>query len=512
MRIAFRLDSSTEIGSGHLMRCLAQARALRARGAEVVFVCAALPGSHAGTARRAGFDVMVIEPLDPSDPDFEEADAEATAAALVAPVDLLAVDHYGLSSRWERMMRSMCDRILVIDDLADRSHDADLLVDPTWPPDPARYDGLVAPATRRLLGPRYALMSSDISDLHDEPYDAARPPRLLVFFGGSDLPGMTGRTLQALAEGPPLDVDVDVVIGATNPHAEAARSAARVMTRVTVHEALPSLAPLLARSTASVGAGGVAMWERLCAGVPSIVISLADNQVPATSGLSEAGVIAYLGPDDAVTPATLGSAVRALLGDPDLRRRMSEAGRSLVDGRGAERIAEAVLPHSLAALRLRRATQADRELLFAWANDPDVRRSALRQDPILWSDHTTWFDQRLADPRSWLYVLETPRLPVGQVRLEATGDVVVLDYSLDEVARGRGWGRRLVSHAIRNVRQHTDLPIIADVRAENIASRATLVGAGFTQQDDTHQPGVIRLVLERGQYCVGDEGDLLIRE
>jgi len=512
MKVAFRVDSSIHIGSGHISRCTALATALRGKGAEVVFVCAALPGKHDYIARHAGFDVLTLSEWEPT------SDARRTAEALGTQVDWLVVDHYGLDQSWERAMRPWCEQILAIDDLANRPHDANVLLDPAWPPDPERYRGLVPAGAVLLLGPRYALMSSDITELHSRTRQLDDSLSVVVFFGGSDLTDLTGRTMSALRHRDLAGMTTDIVIGASNPHARAIHLAATEMPSITVHDAAPSLAPLLARNTLGVGAGGVSMWERMCAGIPSIVVSLAENQVPSTHGVARHGVIDYLGPDEAVSSADLHNALAALVSDPVRRKQMSDQGRALVDGRGAARVTEALVQSEPDRLYMRSATESDRELLFGWANDPEVRRSAIKQDPILWSDHVAWFTNRIHNPKTFMYILEADGLAVGQVRLEFTvelelgGRVAVLDYSLDEVVRGRGWAGPMICSAVQALRKHMNTPVVADVRTGNVASLRTLTQIGFIHHTNAPQPGIKRLVLESSKDCVSNAPYIRVAE
>lgn len=512
MKFAFRVDSSIHMGSGHISRCTALATALRKRGAEVVFVCAELPGNHNYIARYAGFDILTLSEGGP------ESDARRTAEALGTHVDWLVVDHYGLDQRWERAMRPWCDRLIAFDDLANRPHDVNFLLDPAWPPDPERYQRLVPREAVLLLGPHYALMSSDITELHSQTRRPDENPSVLVFFGGSDPTDLTGRTMNALHHRDLAGVTTDVVIGASNPHAHSIRQMANDMPFVTVHDAAPSLAPLLARNTLGVGAGGVSMWERMCAGIPSIVVSLAENQVPSTQGIASQGVIDYLGPDASVSSADLASALTALLRDPNRRKQMSDQGRAFVDGRGASRVAETLMPSDSGRLCIRRATESDRDLLFVWANDPKVRSSAIKKNPIPWSDHAVWFTRHIRNPETFIYIVEADGLAVGQVRLELTTtlhpgrEVAVLDYSLDEVVRGRGLAVPVVCSAVRSLRRHVNVPVMADVRMENVASLRVLGQVGFIHDSADPQVGIKRLVLESGQDCVSNAPYIRVAE
>ncbi|RME63691.1 MAG: UDP-2,4-diacetamido-2,4,6-trideoxy-beta-L-altropyranose hydrolase, partial [Alphaproteobacteria bacterium] len=169
MRAAFRVDASRAIGTGHVGRCLTLAAALRDAGGDALFLCRAHDGHLNAKIEEAGFPVLSLPKRNDTDDDLAHShwlgatqadDAKASIAALAGHrIDWLVVDHYGLDARWESALRRHAHRILAIDDLADRSHDCDLLLDQNFFLDAAsRYDGLLPDHCRPLLGPRYAVL------------------------------------------------------------------------------------------------------------------------------------------------------------------------------------------------------------------------------------------------------------------------------------------------------------------------------------------------------------------
>ena len=519
MIVAFRVDASTPIGSGHVMRCLALAAALRERGAEVVFICREHEGHLNERIRARGFPVSALPaPSTPSDPVLgllgvtEHQDAQETLAHLVDPADWLIVDHYGLGGEWERRLRQAADRIMVLDDLADRDHDCDVLLDPTFPGDASRYAGLTDANAHLLLGPSFPLMDPTYAEARTlNTDDITTDPRLLVFFGGSDLPDLTSRALMAIAAAPLRAVPADVVVGSTNPHRVEIERLAAARPGTTVHGAQPHLANLMRSCIVAVGAGGVTAWERLCIGLPSVVVSLAGNQVESSRALASAGLISYVGTSEEVTDADLRRALEALLDDAESMVQAAELGQAVVDGLGALRVAEVVIGTPASDLTIRPAVPADRGLLFTWTNDPDVRRSSLTQREITWPEHKAWFDDRMARASCHLFVLEASGLAVGQVRFDIEGTSATLDYSVDRTFRGRGWGSLMVTMATKELLAARDVDVIANVRSENTASIAGLRNAGFRQLDqDPGATDVIALRLQRGDDRVTDDVDLIV--
>ena len=297
LQIVFRTDASPTIGTGHVMRCLTLAGALVEKGAEVSFICREHAGHLCDLIEAQGFRVYR---LPAPDSDFEagrtpahaawlgatwQEDAGQTGAViktLGARPDWLVVDHYALDSRWERALRPLVGRIFVIDDIADRDHDCDLLLDQNLFADmQTRYADKVPADCRLLLGPEYALLQPIYAELHDRIPPREGPiRRILISFGGADRDNLTGRALVAFLGLNRPDIDVDVVISGSSPYASEIRALVAGRTNIHLHSNLPTLAPLMTRADLAIGAAGITSWERLCLGLPALVVTLAENQRP----------------------------------------------------------------------------------------------------------------------------------------------------------------------------------------------------------------------------------------
>jgi UDP-2,4-diacetamido-2,4,6-trideoxy-beta-L-altropyranose hydrolase len=312
MLIVFRTDASLDIGTGHVIRCLTLAEKLKDNGALVHFVCRTHEGHLCSLIEQRGFTVSRLS-VTTTDPvvDVEHShrhwlgsswqeDAHDTSeilSSLDAKPAWLVVDHYALDHQWQKQQRALVDHLLVIDDLADREHDCDLLLDQNLVENfQHRYVGLAPDYCSFLLGPQYALLQPIYAELHDcTPCREGSVKRVLVFFGGADTANLTGLALKALMELEEVDVMVDVVVGRTCPHKKLIYEMAQNSQNVRVHDSLPSLAPLIAQADLAIGGGGTATWERLCLGLPSLVITLADNQKPIADILHRLGLIYLVG-------------------------------------------------------------------------------------------------------------------------------------------------------------------------------------------------------------------------
>lgn len=331
-RFLFRADASAAIGSGHLMRCLTLARALRRDGAEVAFVGRDAPGSLLDRVAAEGF---ALHPL--SGPFDREADAAATAriAALTAP-DWLVVDHYQLDEAWERRLRPHVGRLAAIDDNPGRRHLCDLLLDPNWSEAGAeRWSGFVPPGCRLLSGPRFALLREEFLKAREglRSRDGS-VRRVLVSFGGSDAEGGALLALAALARlkaaGRLDGVVVDLVAGAANPHAEALRAAVARLPGGLFTLSADDMALRMAEADLALGAGGGTTWERCFLGLPAIVMVIAGNQREAAAAVDRAGAQWSAGPLAGLDEERLAREIARRVGDAEGLRRAGARAMALM--------------------------------------------------------------------------------------------------------------------------------------------------------------------------------------
>jgi UDP-2,4-diacetamido-2,4,6-trideoxy-beta-L-altropyranose hydrolase len=365
LRVAFRADASVEIGSGHVMRCLTLAASLRAQGAECRFITRALPGNLISRIEAEGYRVTPLPAPapettpEPAPPPFAHwagiphaQDAAETLAALADGADWLVVDHYALDARWERAARPPGTKLMVLDDLADRPHDCDLMLDQTLGRESAEYDALLPRHTHRLIGPRYALL---------RPGFATRRPaslkrradgqirHLLVLMGGMDAENTVSDVLVGLAAGPlPPGVDVTVVLGSSAPHLAGVRALAATMPfPVDIRVDVTDMPALMEATDFAISASGLISYELICMGVPALLVPVSAIQEKValeTCRIAEARVVEGW---RAAPAARIGAAARAYLADlRTLRPAQQGSGRVVagaVDGLGAARVVAAML-------------------------------------------------------------------------------------------------------------------------------------------------------------------------
>ena len=523
IRVLIRCDASQAIGTGHVMRCRNLARGLQSRGAEVLFLCRERPGDLIALLADE-FGVMRLPTLPGPELCLDGLEARDLYGVWLGcsqlqdvddclnvirisdpgPIHWLVVDHYGLDQTWERRI---CDsltglqgeppRLLVFDDLADRSHQATLLVDANrldanaWDV----YRALVPAGCRLLLGPASAPLDPLYAQLQPLAPQRCTLRRVLVFFGGVDQANYTALALKALGHPDLADLDVDVVLGPAAPHHSTVAHLVQQRPHTQLHAGLHSLACLILRADLAIGAAGTVSWERAALALPSLVAPVSDNQRQGAQALEDAGAGMMVDLRQSRNPCELLiQSIRSWMERPERLPHLSDAARALGDGRGLGRLVTLLLGPA-SDRRLRPATLADERLYHSWANDPEVRRQSFNTDPIPLDQHQRWFRNRLPSPDALLRVfVDGEGLPLGQIRFERSATEplrAVIGFSLDPVARGYGLAFELLELGFAELTRYWGDAVEAygEVRPANAASASAFLRAGFVESPPP-RPGV----------------------
>jgi UDP-2,4-diacetamido-2,4,6-trideoxy-beta-L-altropyranose hydrolase len=488
--VAFRVDASAQIGTGHFMRCLTLAEGLKQRGARVRFVSRHSTEHFRALATAGAHEFVPIC----SPPEHEPAtalshapwlgtsraaDARDTIQALSGQHwDWLVVDHYALDAQWERALRETAARILAIDDIADRDHDCDILLDQNLYHDAdRRYAGKMPERCRTLLGPRYALLREVFGRLRAGiGARSGQVRRVLVFFGGMDTGAYTSDAIEALARLGRHDLQVDVVIGAQHVQRRNIEDRCAAL-GFACHVQTERMAELMAAADLAVGAGGSTSWERCCLGLPALALCVADNQ----KQLIEDAALACLLYAPAIRrdgSATMTDHLRSLLDNPLLLRTMSRNGMHAVDGRGTQRVLRAM---GFGTVTVRRASGPDSARIFSWRNHPTVRAVSRNPDAIERSAHEAWFTAALANRNQLLLIGERDGDDVGVVRFDVRDGAAEISIYLAPELGGHGNGIELLLAAESwLMRNRPDVGSVeAEVLRDNRLSHGLFLAGGY---------------------------------
>lgn len=316
MKVLFLPEYGEQIGGGHVMRCLTLAGELTRRGAEVAF--AVKPAARPVIAAFADGMPIVADDW---------------------PADIAVLDGYGYTAADEQAFAVRGCKVAVFDDIL-RAHACDLIIDSGLGRTAADYPG----GAKVLAGVSYSPVRPEFVAVRAAAGErrARGGARLLVSLGLTDVGGITARVLDLLTGLSGWDA-LDVVLGDTAASLSHARTLAAADPRITVHVNARNMADLTAAADFAVGAGGSSQWERAVVGVPTLLLILAENQKATARQLEvlrAALVLDVAAPD---FDAAFAKAFTRLSGDAYLRASLSRHGQALFDGRGVERVAEAVL-------------------------------------------------------------------------------------------------------------------------------------------------------------------------
>jgi UDP-2,4-diacetamido-2,4,6-trideoxy-beta-L-altropyranose hydrolase len=489
MHIVFRVDSSDIIGTGHLMRCLTLAEALRKKGANCIFICRNHPKNIYFLIKDKGFSLHLLETLSDINQPLDNwlgvgqlEDAQQTVEViknLTAIPDWLIIDHYGIDITWEQQLKEYVKKIMVIDDLANRSHYCDVLLDQSYTHRWNRYEGLVPDDCCVLLGPEYAILRPEFLKARQQIEKRGRPPfdpsKVFIFFGGVDQENYTGKALDIL---PKIgNFAPEVVIGIQNPHRERIQQQMQNFPTGELHIQIDNMAEIMMRCSWYLGAGGSVTWERMCLGLTGIVVAIANNQIPVSTALASDNFHILINSIQDISKDRLHDFFVQI---PELQI----WNMNLVSTYGLDKICLRVFGEiNLEKLTIRNVTIQDIFTLFLWANDPKVRNNSFNANPISLVEHRQWFLQRLKGSSTKFYILEYGHLPVGQIRFDLDQSIWFIDYSISSFLRGYGVGQVLLQKGEEALQKATrnSIKIQAKVKKTNLASLTCLKRNGYVE-------------------------------
>ena len=505
MKIVFRVDSSILLGSGHVTRCLVLAEELKKRGGEVAFISRSSPGDLNDFICEKGFLVFPLKNSEYSgaESDFnkliydsrswpkelQEIDASDSIKILekIKPVWII-VDHYSLDVNWENIVRPYSRNLMAIDDLANRAHVCDLLLDQNWFENMEdRYKGLINVDCTQLLGPKYALLRPEFAKEKKKlrsKSEISQPYRLFVFFGGSDSHNLTSITVNALSHEKLKHLEVDIVIGSNNPHKEDLADLVAGRPSIKLHIQTDDMAEIMSRADFAIGSGGVNTLERLCLGLPSSVITCAQNQEIAITDLTKNNFVNFIGTHLTIKMSTIESAIIEMINSIRDNNNYLSSGKLFVDGLGAQYVCNWLIgDFSEYDWNIVQAHGDHMELYWVWSNEKEVRNNAINKHSISWQAHTKWYNKKLNDEKCYIFIACCDKIPIGQVRFEIEDKHAKISYSIAKQFRGRKMGRRLMEECIIEFRKQSDISLLAEVISDNKASEKVFRALGFSLEE-----------------------------
>ncbi len=475
----FRVDSSLQIGTGHVVRTLVLAEVLRKKGCSILFITRVDEGNVVSMIREEGYPVEQLPSASPFNEEDDFIETQKIISKQSQKPDWVIVDHYGISITWEKKTRDFSSNILVMDDLENRQHDCDVLLDPNLKKDfHLAYTSLIPARCHKLIGPTFALLKKEFKEERQKlkkNFEGIK--NVLVFFGGIDKNFDAKNAIIALKDLSYLNINI--VIGKSNPHLEEIKNYQKIAPHIKIHFNPPSLSKLMAAADIYVGGGGSVTWERCCLGLPSIVIAVATNQKATAELMAAKEYIYYLGSAESVSSFKIRKTFDDLVMNPQKCESLSIRSSELVDGDGAERVACIVVP---ALIEFRRVELKDCQDVYDWRNSPEVRDNSFNSEKTDYEDHRVWFEKSLLNEKRIILIAQINGKPVGILRYDLEPDFAFTALYMAPGNHGKGYATHMFIRGGRWLKKnypHIQY-MLSRVLVKNIASQKALLKSGYT--------------------------------
>jgi UDP-2,4-diacetamido-2,4,6-trideoxy-beta-L-altropyranose hydrolase len=491
--LLIRADASPDIGTGHVMRCLALAEAWQDSGGKVFFVISCDSPALEVRLRNEGIQIFHINQKAGT-----LGDANETARiAHELRADWIVVDGYQFGAEYQKTIKDCGLSLLFIDDYGHADHYyADIVLNQNIYADMSFYKKY-EPNTRLLLGTKYALIRKEFlkySSWHRDIPETAR--KILVTLGGSDPDNVTLKVIKAVET---VDIDgleVIVVSGVANPHFDLIHETVKDLSNFTLIKNAENMSELMAWVDIAISAGGSTCLELAYLGTPFIALFIADNQKPVVQGFTAQNAAVNLGSGQLLTKKEISDMLKKVIKSIDLRSNLSKNSKKLVDGEGVSRV---IMNINSDPIRLITVRQSDCATLWKWANNPIVRKSAFNTEYISIEEHKSWFFQKINDSNCYFFIgLDAYDSPVGQIRFDLDGDIATVDISIDKKWRGKGFAKSLLNQGIQKLLKLCNVTTLkAYIKKENIDSIKTFMACNFEFSENKIIKNSEAIVLSR---------------
>lgn len=496
--IAIRADASTRIGTGHVMRCLTLANKFKNNGSRVIFLCKQHSGHLIDYIKKQDFEVLPLSmPINNASEELNEQawlgcdyqdDAIECLQRLddsdIDNVDLLIVDHYSLDHQWQDLLRPRCKKIMVIDDLANRKHHCDILLDQTFGRAKEGYKSLAPEYCNLLLGKQYMLLRDEfdqarkLAQTQRENSRLSQKNQVLISLGGTDPDNIASTLIRWLISSKVNydELNICLVANGNSSFLDELNILSKDHDWINIVINPPSMAKLMLNADIAIGTSGATAWERCCMGLPTLSIISADNQSLVSKNLESAGAIISLGYFKQLTEHTFKDAFDKLVNDKEHYQNMVQQSFECCDGLGAGKVARKVL-QVMSNVELRPATIKDNEVTFKWQSNKSIRQYFNEPKIPTKTEHDCWFNNNLADPKSSLYIILNDKLPVGTLRLDEQGKhEFIISILVSPDVQGKG----IALQTLNKIPQLVENGLFfADIHQDNINSIKLFKKAGF---------------------------------
>ncbi len=457
--LGIRVDASATIGIGHLFRCLNFANYARKNFETITFIAHTPSDFYREKVKEYGFELQTI---------MEQDDLEFLSAQ---SYDFVIKDHYTLDDKWEKNARAKTTKLIVIDDCAHKNHKCDIYINQnpvTITPSNLPNDCMI------LSGLRYAILPETLLNLINKPINND----ILISLGGSDPTNELQKCLTAFKD---MDTfQFHFIAGKENLNAHEIKKSCAKISHFTYHHFIDNIHELAATMRACITAGGTLLRELIYMQTPCYLITNHDNQIPIADYFKSQNAVFYAGHHNTISTDDIKTSFRNFINNESALKAYKQNMTCLLDGKGLPRITKVITTPSI---QLNPATMSHCKVVYDWRNHPTTRQHSSNSTEIILTTHNKWFERKLNDNQSHIFIAQTNNADIGVLRYDASKHGLTVSLYLSSDYHGYGYGTVILLAGIKTLKKNglTPTTLIAKILEDNKASQNAFKKAGFVQ-------------------------------
>jgi UDP-2,4-diacetamido-2,4,6-trideoxy-beta-L-altropyranose hydrolase len=473
-RIVFRADGNVIAGYGHVIRSLSLAATLKKRY-RCVFII-----QHTDDFLKAQIKEVCDELIEiPVTKDLLK-ESERLSTKVIRSDDIVVLDGYNFNTDYQRQIKRSCFKLVSIDDIYKTHFLSDAVINHGEGIDESKYS--VERYTRLYLGSAYAILRRPfLKAFHPEKTltEQNKNKRYTVFinFGGTDQQNYTERALKMCLKNSQIK-NIDIVTGNYYPYRDKLNKLKKDHPELSIgiYSGLSAqaISKLMKRSAFGICSASTVSYEYASCGGILFVFKTVDNQKY---------IYQFLIRSKAAFPAGTFLKTISKVKTLDFRKKYFRNRKKYFSGDSDKSLLNIFNKfEEERTLSFRKARTSDVMTYFKWVNEPEVRKNSIHTEPVLIGQHKEWFQNRLKDKESSLFIFEKNKRPLGQVRFDRVLNKAELDYSIDKIYRGKGYGQVILNKAINAYsNENRGVEILAKVKIDNIPSNKVFISLGFAK-------------------------------
>ena len=475
MKIAFRVDSSNLIGAGHTRRCVKLADDLRHKTKEIYFITKNLSGNFNKLIDKKKFKKILIKNTTSKNKLMNDWNSTRYICEKFK-INILIVDSYELGINWERKIKDHVDKLVVIDDFSKVNHSCDLIINSERK---KKRDQI-----SRFTGLEYVITPNQISRTILKKTKKRQKTTIGTFFGSSDNKNVSEKFLKIFSDGRFHNFKFISILGKNNKNATRIKNNFKKYKNLFIKRKFKSMDNFFKKIDILISPGSVTSFEAICRKIKCINVPLNFHQRMSSNFQERYKISNTLRLKNIFNEKGKKLLIRYFKRLPKENKPIGN--EIYLDGKSSKRISEILIPSKFNQVSINRAKNVNDCLdLFKLHNEKENIKNSFNQKKEKLENHIKWFKKKKFSKKSHIFIFRVNGLCVGQVRIDIIKKGLgLIDYSLDKIFRGRGWGKLILNQAMKKIIQIKNInEFQAKVKKTNIRSAKIFKNLYFLEKN-----------------------------